>query len=82
MTITSTLQQVSTKDLQRALNSTKQFLYFDVSVFNTGAVIRIKCTDTFKIPSARTWNGYDFLIENDHITNYYIEQELASRQNS
>jgi len=54
-------------------------LYFDVSVFNVGASINIKCTDTFKQPSERTWNGYDFIIENDDTTKYYIEKELNNR---
>jgi len=79
MTLTSTLQAASTKDLQRASNSNKEYLYFDISVFNVGARIQIKCTDTFKQPSTRTWNGYDFLVENDSTTNYYIKQELESR---
>lgn len=79
MTLTSTLQAATTKDLQRASNSNKEYLYFDISVFNVGARIQIKCTDTFKQPSYRTWNGYDFLIENDSTTNFYIKQELESR---
>ena len=79
MTLTSTLQGASTKDLQRASNSNKEYLYFDISVFNVGARVQIKCTDTFKQPSYRTWNGYDFLIENDDTTNYYIKEELKSR---
>ena len=79
MTLTSTLQAASTKDLQRASNSNKEYLYFDISVFNVGARVQIKCTDTFKEPSYRTWNGYDFLIENDDTTNYYIKEELKSR---
>ena len=79
MTLTSTLQAASTKDLQRVSKSNKEYLYFDISVFNVGARVQIKCTDTFKEPSYRTWNGYDFIVENDDTTNFYIKEELKSR---
>jgi len=71
-TLINILENANVNDLLRAVNSTKEYLYFDISVFNVGASIFIKCTDTFKEPSARTWNGYDFIIENDSTTNYYI----------
>lgn len=71
-TLINTLENANVNDLLRAVNSTKEYLYFNISVFNVGAAIFIQCTDTFKQPSARTWNGYDFIIENDSTTNYYI----------
>jgi len=81
MTLTSILSQTNSKVLLRALNSEKQYLYFDISVFNVGANINIICTNNFKQPSARTWNGYNFIIENEENTKFYIVQELNSRLN-
>ena len=78
-TLTSTISATSTKELRRALNSNKDYLYFDISVFNVGASIHIKCTDKFTPPSYRTWNGYDFIVENDETTKYYITKELQTR---
>jgi len=82
MTLTSILSETNSKVLLRALNSEKAYLYFDISVFNVGANIQIICTNNFKQPSAKTWNGYDFIIENDENTKFYIIQELNSRLNS
>jgi hypothetical protein len=79
MTLTSTLSETTTKELKRALNSPKAYLYFDISVFNVGAAISIKCTDNFKQPRYRTWNGYDFIIENDETTKFYLTEELKNR---
>ena len=79
MSLTSTLSETTTEELRRALNSPKEYLYFDISVFNVGACIRIKCTNKFCPPSYRTWNGYDFLVENDDTTKFYITKELETR---
>jgi hypothetical protein len=81
MTLTSVLQATPTTELRRALNSQKEYLYFDISVFNVGVSVNIKCTNTYKEPSPTTWNGYDFIIENDDTTNFYINEELKSRNN-
>jgi hypothetical protein len=77
-TLINTLENTNINDLLRAVNSTKEYLYFNISVFNVGVSIFIQCTDTFKQPSARSWNGYDFIIENDSTTNYYILESLKA----
>jgi hypothetical protein len=82
MTLTSILSITSTKELKRATKSTKEYFFFDIAVYNTGAHAVLVCTDRFIQPSAKTWNGYDCLIVNDDTTQYYIEQELKSRQNN
>ena len=79
MTLTNVLSSTHTTQLLRALNSSKEYLFFDISVFNIGAIIRIKCTDQFKQINPNTWNGYDFFIENSFETEFYIIQELKSR---
>jgi len=81
MTLTSILSETPVKELKRALNSTKEYLYFDISVFNVGALIKIICTDRFKHINPNTWNGYNFIIENDDTTKYYIQQILNDRKN-
>lgn len=79
MTLTNTIANAPTFVLKRALNSDKEYLYFKISVFNVGAHIRVKCTNNFTPPSYRTWNGYDFIVENDNTTKYYITKELERR---
>ena len=76
MTLTSTLSQTPVKELLRSLNSDKEYLFFNISIFNAGASIFIKCTDTYKEINHRTWNGYDFIIENDTTTKFYIVETL------
>lgn len=81
MTLTNVLQSTDINDLLRAFNSNKSYLFFDISVFNVGVVINIKCTDIFKEINQNTWNGYDFIIENDKTTKYYIKQALKDLLN-
>lgn len=80
MTLTTLLSITSTKELKRATKSLKEYFFFDVSVFNVGAYAVLVCTNRYIEPSAKSWNGYDCLIVNDDTTQYYIQQELASRQ--
>lgn len=79
MTLTHVLTETPTRELKRAYNSQKAYLYFNISVFNVGASIYIVCTDKFKIDNPKTWNGYNFTIENDYTTKFYIQQELKNR---
>ena len=81
MTLTTLLSITSTKELNRATKSSKEYFFFDVSVFNAGSYAVLVCTNRFIQPSAKSWNGYDCLIVNDDTTQYYIEQELKNRQN-
>ena len=76
MTLTSVLIGTDIKDLFRALNSDKEYLKFEISVFNTGAVITVICTNNYKEINRNTWNGYDFIIENCNTTRYYIISTL------
>ena len=80
MTLLTILRETDTKVLVRSLASSKAYLYFDISVFNAGTVINIKCTDRYKEDSARSWNGQNFCLENDSTTKYYISKELQQRE--
>ena len=79
MTLKTVLQATSTKDLQRVRNTMKEFTYFDVSVFNVGVSVKVRCSNTYKEPNMRTWNGYDLMVENDDTTDFYIAMELSGR---
>jgi hypothetical protein len=77
----NTLENTETAQLLRAYYSTKAYLIFDISVFNAGISIFIKCTDIFKFMNNNTWNGNDFIIENDNTIKYYIVMTLKQRIN-
>ena len=79
MTLTSIISGTDTKQLKRAYSSNKSYLFFDISVFNTGANINIICTNKFKQINYKTWNGYNFISENDNLVHYLIESELIAR---
>ena len=79
MTLTNIISNLETRQLKRLYNSQKYYFYFDISVFNTGAVINPICTNKYKEISYRNWNGYDFICENDNLIHYLIESELLKR---
>jgi len=81
MTLTTIISQAPTKELKRAFNSTKSYLQFNVSVFNVGAAIHIKCTDIYKEINYGSWNGYDSIHENDYLIKELISEELKNRNN-
>ena len=80
MTLLTILKETSTKELLRAIKSNKNYCYFKISVFNVGTQITIVNTDTYKDINPNTWNGYDFILENDYTTKYYISKELENRE--
>ena len=61
--VKAVLNELSEKQIKRIKNTSKEFIFFDVSVFNVGAVVRIKCTNNYKPINKNTWNGYDFWLE-------------------
>jgi len=79
MTLTNAMSETPIAELLRALNSEKEYLFFDISMFNVGASINIVCTNVYRQINQNTWNGYDFLIENSYDTKYYIAETLKSK---
>lgn len=79
MTLTNIISSLETKQLLKLYNSQKYYFYFDISVFNTGANINVICTNRYKEINYRTWNGYNFISENDYLIHYIIESELLER---
>ena len=80
MNLQGIIQGTSTPELLRASKSNKEYFYFNISVFNVGVNIRIRCTNNYKEPNYNTWNGYDFIIENSFDTAEIIENELNKRR--
>lgn len=82
MSLIKILSEATKQDLNRALNSNKEYLHITVAVFNAGAVVNLKCTDIYKDINPNTWNGYDSFIENDNTTKFYISEILKERENN
>ena len=80
MNINDIIKETPTPELLRAYKSNKDYFYFDISVFNVGVSIWIKCTNKYKEPNPNNWNGYDFIIENDYFINELIENEINKRR--
>lgn len=66
------LKLVTIKDLKSAIKSDKEYIYFDVSVFNVGASVSIVCTNKTNHFNDNNWNGYDMIIENDQDLKDYM----------
>ena len=80
MNLKDIIKETPTPELLRASKSNKEYFYFNISVFNVGVNISIKCTNNYKEPNYNTWNGYDFIIENSFDTLELIENELNNRR--
>lgn len=57
------LCELSEKQIKRIKNTSKEYVYFHVSVFNAGCVVRVKCSNIYKEFNPNTWNGYNFMLE-------------------
>lgn len=78
-TLTNVLKQIELQNLIRAIKTDKEYLFFDISVFNAGYSCFIKCSNIYKQINQNLWNGHDFWMENDSTTRFYIAQELKNR---
>jgi len=72
------LTELSVNDLKRMQNSPKGWFLFNVSVFNAGTVVAVKCTDTFK-NFGNNWNGYDIIVSNDDEVQRFVKSELSKK---
>lgn len=64
------LEQLTAKDISRITKTNKEYIIFNVSVYNIGTVIRVKYTDKYRNPAEkRYWNGYDFILETEDCLN-------------
>jgi hypothetical protein len=82
MNLIQTIEGLSDKQLNRMKNSQKNYFFFDISMFNVGAVIRVICTDNYREINHRTWNGYNSIHENDRLVHELILAEIKDRKES
>ena len=80
MKLSTIIEELETRQLLRLYNSKKYYFYFDISVFKVGTCINVICTNRYKEINRSTWNGYDFIVENDDSIHYLIESELLERK--
>lgn len=76
--VENTLLSTNTGDLLRAYYSNKEYVLFNISVFNAGVSISIKCTNIYKEINPNTWNGYDFICENGRDLKEQIKSALEN----
>jgi hypothetical protein len=82
LTLIETINQTPIKELLRAIKSDKGYLYFYISVFSRDISILIRSMDSPEPILPHTWNGYDFIIENDNTSKGYIISSLKKRLKS
>lgn len=66
--IEATIEAMDDKQRNRILNTTKEYVIVRCSIFNAGAIIRVKCTNTYV--NVRNNNGYDYIIESANMIRY------------
>jgi len=55
-------KEISTKDLLRIINTNKEFIVIDISVFNVGENIKVICTDNLEKYQNVGDDGYSFIF--------------------
>ena len=81
-TLDDRLEGLTVGNLLKIYNSNKEFIFFDINVFNVGAVTRIILTNDYNKYSnyiVNNWNGYDTILENNSELFYTVEKILCSR---
>lgn len=79
MTLRTIMYVAPIKELLRSLFSTKEYLFFDVCVFNAGVAVSIICTKNYRQVNYGNWNGYDQLHENDELIKHMLKELLKQR---
>ena len=81
-TLNDRLENLTVVNLLKIYNSNKEFIFFDINVFNVGVVTRIILTNDYDKYSnyiVNNWNGYDTILENNSELFYTVEEILCSR---
>lgn len=63
--IEATISEMNDKQRNRIVNTTKEYVIVRCSIFNVGAIVRVKCTDTFV--NVRNSSGYDYIIDSAYM---------------
>jgi hypothetical protein len=82
-TVEDRLKDLKIDELLKIYNSNKEYIYFDISVFNAGARIKIILTNDYikysKYLEGYNWNGYDYILENNSDLFYTVEELLCKK---
>ena len=81
-TLEDKLEDLKVNDLLRIYNSKKEYIFFDISSFNVGAVIKVVLTNNYEKYSnyiVNNWNGYDCIFENTSELYYTVEEILCKK---
>ena len=73
---------LSLKDLRRIVNSNKEYLVLDVSVFNVGAVVRPILTNNYSKYENISNDGYSCILPLDYELVATIEECLNNKINN
>lgn len=76
------LNDLKISDLLKIYNSNKNYIFFDISVFNVGTKINIILTDNYNKYSnyiENNYNGYDTILENNSGLFYTVEEILCKK---
>lgn len=67
------LEQLSIQQIRRIKSTDKEFIEFHVSVFNTGSVVSIKCTNICNTNLGK--DGLSFVLESTDANNCLLQLE-------
>lgn len=73
-------ENTNDRDLKRATNSDKEYLYIQVSVFNAEISVNLTCSKHFQHFTENNWNGYDLVVENTEDVKQAIEAVIKNRK--
>ena len=73
---------LSLKDLNRIVNSNKEYLVLDISVFNVGAVVRPILTNNYSKYENISNDGYSCILPLDYELVATIEECLNNKINN
>lgn len=66
--IMATIEEMDDKQRNRILKTNKAYVRVKCSIFNAGAIVDVKCTDTFR--NVRVGSGYNYIIESANMIRY------------
>lgn len=74
------IKECDKRDLQKALNSNKEYIYFEFSIFNVGVMTKVICSNNYKDIYKENWNGYDLMLINDDDFKELLEQIILEKK--
>ena len=78
--IESILRNLTKKEKNRIVRSNKEYIVIELSIFNTGSVVRIKLTDNFNRYKNIGYYGNQFWDANDTINVWSIQNDSIEKK--